>query len=58
MAGFLQGKKTLKDSEGWGKSEPLYHAMDRIKYYYEEERDVSCGMVQPSFLVDPPFVSP
>lgn len=32
-----------KDFEGWGKSEPLYHAMDRIKYYYEEERDVSCA---------------
>lgn len=46
-------QKTLKDFEGWGKSEPLYHAMDRIKYYYEEERDVSCGTVQPSFPVYP-----
>lgn len=31
----LQKAENLKkDFEGWGKSEPLYHAMDRIKYYY------------------------
>lgn len=52
----LQKAENLKkDFEGWGKSEPLYHAMDRIKYYYEEERDVSCATVHPSFLLKPPL---
>lgn len=55
---FLQKAENLKkDFEGWGKSEPLYHAMDRIKYYYEEERDVSCATVHPSFLLKPPLLT-
>lgn len=54
----LQKAENLKkDFEGWGKSEPLYHAMDRIKYYYEEERDVSCATVHPSFLLKPPLLA-
>lgn len=47
----------IENPEGFrrlGKSELLYHAMDRIKYYYEEERDVSCITVQSPFHVHPP----
>lgn len=42
---FAREWKTLTDTEGLGKSEPLYRAMDRIKYYYEEERDMSVQSV-------------